>query len=137
MTALSGIKDATVFSFYPPPIRELGNASGFDMQLVDRGGRGHQALMDARNQLLVMASKNPLLVGVRPNGLDDVPQFKIDIDIEKASAMGLALSDINQTLQTAWGSSYVNDFVDEGRIKRVYMQADAPFRMLPEDMADW
>src|SRR5690606_19943475 len=110
MGALSQIKDATAFSFYPPPIRELGNSAGFDLQLVDRGGQGHQALMDARNRILGQANQNPLLVGGRPNGLDDVPQYKIDIDTEKAAAMGLSLSEINQTLQTAWGSAYVNDF---------------------------
>lgn len=137
MGAFSQIKDAMAFAFFPPPIRELGNASGFDFQLVDRGGLGHEKLMQARNQLLGMAGQNPKLTGVRPNGLDDVPQYKIDIDSEKASALGLSLSDINRTLQIAWGSSYVNDFVDEGRIKRVYLQADAPHRMMPEDLNNW
>lgn len=137
MGALSQLKDAMAFAFFPPPIRELGNASGFDLQLVDRAGLGHDALMAARNQMLGMASQNPKLQGVRPNGLDDVPQFKIDIDHEKASAMGVAIADINRTLQTAWGSTYVNDFLDEGRIKKVYLQADAPFRMMPEDVNTW
>jgi multidrug efflux pump len=137
MGALSQVKDAMVFAFFPPPIRELGNASGFDLQLVDRGGLGHEALMGARNQLLGMAAQNPKLMGVRPNGLDDVPQYKIDIDHEKASAMGVSIADINQTLQTAWGSTYVNDFLDEGRIKKVYMQADAPYRMNPNDIHEW
>lgn len=137
MGAFSQIKDAMAFAFFPPPIRELGNASGFDFQLVDRGGLGHDALMKARNQLLGMAAQNPKLTAVRPNGLDDVPQYKIDIDSEKASALGLSLADINQTLQIAWGSSYVNDFVDEKRIKRVYLQADAPHRMMPEDLNNW
>lgn len=135
--ALFQIKDAMAFAFFPPPIRELGNASGFDFQLVDRGGLGHEALMAARNQLLGAASQNPKLMGVRPNGLDDVPQFKINIDSEKASALGLSLDDINRTLQIAWGSSYVNDFVDKGRIKRVYLQADAPYRMMPGDLDNW
>ncbi len=135
--AFSQIKDAMAFAFYPPPIQELGNASGFDFQLVDRGGLGHEALMNARNQLLGMAAQNPNLQGVRPNGLNDVPQFKINIDNQKAAAMGLSLSDINSTLQIAWGSSYVNDFLDEGRIKKVYMQADAPHRMNPEDLSLW
>lgn len=134
---LGGIKDASAFAFFPPPIRELGNASGFDFQLVDRAGRGHEALMDARNQVLGMAAQNPILQGVRPNGLSDVPQFKIDIDHEKASALGLSLNDINRTLQISWGSRYVNDFLDKGRIKRVYLQADAPYRMMPEDLNDW
>jgi multidrug efflux pump len=137
MGALSQIKDAMAFAFFPPPIRELGNASGFDLQLVDRAGLGHEALMGARNQLLGMAAQNPKLVGVRPNGLSDVPQYKIDIDSEKASALGLSLSDINRTLQIAWGSSYVNDFTDNGRIKRVYLQADAPHRMMPKDLDSW
>ncbi len=135
--ALAGIKDAMAFAFFPPPIRELGNASGFDFQLVDRTGRGHTALMQARNQVLGAAAQNPKLAGVRPNGLDDVPQYKINIDSEKASALGLSLSEINRTLQIAWGSSYVNDFVDDGRIKRVYLQADAPYRMMPEDLSNW
>jgi multidrug efflux pump len=137
ITSLSEIKDAMAFAFFPPPIRELGNASGFDFQLVDRGGLGHEALIQARNQLLGAAAQNSMLTGVRPNGLDDVPQFKINIDSEKASAVGLSLSDINRTLQIAWGSSYVNDFIDRGRIKRVYMQADAPYRMMPEDLSNW
>jgi multidrug efflux pump len=135
--ALANIKDAMAFAFFPPPIRELGNASGFDFQLVDRTGRGHVALMQARNQVLGATAQNPKLTGVRPNGLDDVPQYKINIDSEKASALGLSLSEINRTLQIAWGSSYVNDFVDDGRIKRVYLQADAPYRMMPEDLNNW
>ena len=135
--ALASIKDAMAFAFFPPPIRELGNASGFDFQLVDRTGNGHEALMQARGQLLGAAAQNPKLTGVRPNGLSDVPQYKINIDSEKASALGLSLSDINRTLQIAWGSSYVNDFVDQGRIKRVYLQADAPHRMMPEDLNNW
>ncbi len=137
MGAFSQIKDAMAFAFFPPPIRALGNASGFDFQLVDRGGLGHDALIQARNQLLGAAAQNPLLTGVRPNGLDDVAQYKINIDNERASAMGLSLSDINRTLQIAWGSSYVNDFIDSGRIKRVYLQADAPHRMMPEDLDKW
>jgi multidrug efflux pump len=137
MGSLMQIKDAMAFAFFPPPIRELGNASGFDFQLIDRAGLGHTALMNARNQLLGGAAQNPLLSGVRPNGLDDVPQYKINIDNEKAAAMGVSLSEINRTLQIAWGSSYVNDFLDEGRIKRVYLQADAPFRMMPENLQDW
>lgn len=135
--ALMGLKDAMTFAIFPPPIRELGNSSGFDLQLVDFSGLGHEALMQARNQMLGMASKNPNLVGVRPNGLEDVAQFQIDINTEKASAMTLRLFDINQTLKTAWGSTYVNDFLDHQRIKKVYVQADAPFRMVPEDINRW
>ncbi len=137
MGALSSVKDAMIFAFYPPAVMELGNASGFDLQLVDRTGKGHEALMAARNQLLGMAAKEPSLSGVRPNGLEDVPQFKIDIDHEKASAFGVSIADINATLQTAWGSSYVNDFVHEGRIKKVFMQGDAPYRMNPSDVDIW
>ncbi|WP_218354261.1 efflux RND transporter permease subunit [Alteromonas lipotrueiana] len=133
----SQIKDAQAFPIMPPPIRELGNATGFNMQLVDRASQGHEALMNARNQLLGMASQSDKLNGVRPNGLSDVPQFKIDIDNEKAAALGVSLSDINNSLQLAWGSAYVNDFIDDGRIKRVYMQADAPYRMNPEDLDSW
>ena len=137
MGAMSSVKDAMIFAFYPPAVMELGNASGFDLQLVDRTGKGHQGLMAARNQLLGMAAKNPSLSGVRPNGLEDVPQFKIDIDHEKASAFGVSIADINTTLQTAWGSTYVNDFVHEGRIKKVFMQGDAPYRMNPSDVDIW
>lgn len=137
MGALSQIKDAMVFAFYPPAIRELGNAAGFNLQLVDQAGLGHDALMAARNQFLGAAAQSPLLTAVRPNGLDDVPQYKVDVDQEKASALGISLSDINTTLQTAWGSSYINDFLHEGRIKKVYMQGDAAFRMLPEDVNAW
>ncbi len=137
MGALSRLKDAVVFAFLPPSVPGLGNATGFDLQLVDRGGLGHDRLMQARNQLLGMAAQNPKLVGVRPNGLEDTPQFKLDIDREKASALGLSLSDINTTLSVAWGSSYVNDFIDQGRVKKVYLQADAPYRMQPSDIDRW
>ncbi len=137
MGALSSIKDAMVFAFYPPAVIELGNASGFDFQLLDQAGLGHDALVGARNQLLGMAGQNPQLSGVRPNGLSDVPQYKIEIDHEKASALGLSIADINGTLQTAWGSAYVNDFLHEGRIKKVFMQGDAPYRMNPENVNDW
>ncbi len=137
MGALSQIKDAFVFTFFPPPIRELGNASGFDLQLLDRGGLGHEALMAARNQLLGMASKNPLLIGVRPNGLNDMAQYKLDIDYQKASALGISIADINSTLQTAWGSTYVNDFIDKGRVKKVYLQGQAESRMNPNDLQKW
>ena len=137
MGAFSKLKDAIAYAFFPPPIQALGNASGFDFQLIDRMGLGHEKLMEARNQLLGMSAQNPKLVGVRPNGLDDVPHYKIEIDSEKASAMGVSLSEINRTLQIAWGSMYVNDFLDEGRIKKVYIQADAPYRMLPHDVNQW
>jgi len=137
MGAFSQIKDAFAFAFYPPPIISLGNASGFDFQLVDRAKVGHAALMQARNQVLAQAAQNPKLMGVRPNGLSDVSQFNINIDSERAAAMGLALGDINQTLQIAWGSSYVNDYLDQGAIKRVYIQAEAPYRMSGQDLRRW
>ncbi len=135
--ALSQIKDARVFPINLPPIRELGTASGFDMMLVDRNNLGHEALLQARNQVLGMAAQDPRLTGVRPNGMEDVSTFRIDIDYQKVKALGLDISDVNNTLSTAWASRYVNDFVDRGRIKKVYVQADAPYRMLPENLGDW
>lgn len=137
MAELSKIKDASVYTSFPPPIRELGNSSGFNFQLVDRVGLGHEQLMQARAKLLQIASQNPALSGVRANGLDDVPQYKINIDSEKASALGLSLDDINRTLQIAWGSSYVNDFIDRGRVKRVYVQGYYTSRMMPDDLKKW
>ena len=137
MGALSVVKDAQIFAFTPPAVTELGNASGFDLQLQDRGNLGHETLMAARNQLLGMASQNPALVGVRPNGLEDTPQLRVTVDREKAAALGLSLADINTTLSAAWGSTYVNDFMDNGRVKKVYLQADAPYRMQPEDLSRW
>ncbi|MCL6487113.1 MAG: efflux RND transporter permease subunit, partial [Janthinobacterium lividum] len=137
MGKLLQIKDAMVFTFAPPAVLELGNATGFDMQLQDVGGVGHDALMAARNQLLGMASKNPAMVGVRPNGQEDTPQYKIDIDQQKATALGLQISEINRVLSVGWGSSYVNDFLDRGRVKKVFMQGNAESRMLPEDLNKW
>jgi multidrug efflux pump len=137
MAAFGRFRDALGFAFPPPAVRELGNATGFDLMLQDRAGLGHQQLMAARNQLLAMAAKDPDLMAVRPNGQEDTPQFKIDIDKQRAGALGVALADINDTLSTAWGSSYVNDFIDRGRTKKVYLQADAPFRMQPQDIGKW
>ncbi|GAA5143851.1 efflux RND transporter permease subunit [Thalassotalea piscium] len=137
MGVFSQYKDAIAFAFVPPAIRELGNSSGFDFQLQDMSGLGHEALINARNQLLGMAAQDPRLVGVRPNGQEDTAQFKIDVDQQKAMALGISLADINQTFSTAWASNYVNDFVDNGRIKRVYVQADAPYRMMPDDLKYW
>ncbi|MFQ2132934.1 efflux RND transporter permease subunit [Aeromonas hydrophila] len=137
MGYLFSIKEAQVFAFNLPPIPELGTATGFDFFLQDRAGVGHDKLMAARNQLLGMASQDPNLVRVRPNGMEDTPQLDIKIDYEKALAQGLSISDINSTLSSAWGSAYVNDFVDRGRVKKVYLQADAPFRMNPEDLKLW
>jgi len=137
MATFSRFRDAQAYAFAPPAVMELGTSNGFDFQLQDRGGLGHEKLMEARNQLLGMAAQNPNLMAVRPNGQEDTPQFKLDIDQSKAEAYGLSISDINDTLSTAWGSSYVNDFVDRGRTKKVYLQGDAPFRMLPEDLYYW
>lgn len=133
--AFSQIRDGLVFPFNMPAIVELGTATGFDFELIDQGGLGHDALTKARNQLLGMVAKHPdLLVRVRPNGLEDTPQFKLDVDQEKPQALGVSLSDINETISAALGGYYVNDFIDRGRVKKVYVQADAQFRMLPEDI---
>jgi multidrug efflux pump len=131
------IRDAMVFAVVPPAVPELGTSSGFDFQLQDIGGVGHDALVAARNQVLGMAAQDPTLAGVRPNGQDDTPQLKIDIDQAKAGAMGLTTADINAALSAAWGGAYVNDFIDRGRVKKVYVQADAPYRMRPEDLNNW
>ena len=137
MREFSKIRNAMVFAFVPPAIMELGNATGFDFQLQDRAGLGHDALIAARNQLLGMAGAEKDLTAVRPNGQDDTPQFRIDVDQDKAGALSLSLGEINSALATVWGGSYVNDFIDKGRVKKVYVQGDAPFRMLPEDMERW
>ncbi len=131
---LSGIRDAFIYPLSPPPIPELGNASGFTFRLQDRAGAGHDALVAARNQLLGLASKSPLLAQVRPNGLEDAPQLQIDIDRDKASALGVTFDAINSALSNSLGSSYVNDFPNQGRLQRVVVQADAPARMQPDDL---
>ena len=137
MGAFSQIKEATIFAFNMSSIPALGNSTGFDLYLQDRGGLGHEKLVAARNQLLGMVAKEPSLTRVRPNGMEDTPQYNINIDYEKAMALGLTVSDINSTLSTAWGSNYVNDFIDRGRVKKVYVHADAPFRMQPEHLQLW
>ena len=137
MGAFAQIKEAMVFAFVPPAVLELGTASGFNVQLQDRAGLGHDALIAARNQFLGMAMQDKRLVGVRPNGQDDVAEYQLDIDHAKAGALGVAVADINDTLATAWGGTYVNDFIDRGRIKKVYLQADADARMKPEDLSKW
>jgi hydrophobe/amphiphile efflux-1 (HAE1) family protein len=134
MGAFSQIRNAMVFAFPPPAVIELGQGTGFDFQLLDRGGLGHADLMAARNQLLGMAAKEPRLVRVRPNGLEDVPEYRIDVDWKKAGALGVPIAAINNIISAAFGSAYVNDFIQGGRVKRVYAQADAPFRMLPGDL---
>jgi len=130
-------RDAMVFAFAPPAVLELGNATGFDVYLQDRAGIGHDKLMEARNQFLGMAAQSKVLAAVRPNGLNDEPQYQLSIDDERASALGLSLSDINNSLSIALGSSYVNDFIDHGRVKKVYIQGKAASRMSPEDLQKW
>ncbi|MFD1984000.1 efflux RND transporter permease subunit [Mesorhizobium newzealandense] len=137
MGAFSKIRDAQVFALAPPAIQGFGNTNGFDFYLQDVNGAGHDALIQTRNQLLALAGQSKVLANTRPNGQEDQPQFSIDIDQEKASALGVSLADINDTLSTAWGSDYVNDFIDRGRVKPVYLQADANFRMQPEDLDKW
>ncbi|MDY6793248.1 MAG: efflux RND transporter permease subunit [Thermodesulfobacteriota bacterium] len=134
MGAFSQIKEAMVFAFPPPAVMELGNATGFDFQLQDRGGLGHAKLMAARNQLLGMAMQDPRLMRVRPNGMSDVPEYRIDVDWDKAGALGVSITSIHNTITAAFGSAYVNDFIQAGRVKRVYVQADTPYRMLPKDL---
>lgn len=137
MGKFSQIREAMIFAFNLPSIPALGTASGFNLFLQDRGGLGHQELLNARNQLLGMASQEESLTGVRPNGLEDTPQFRVDVDFNKAKAMGISIDAINATLSSAFGSSYVNDFIDRGRVKRVYVQGQAESRMKPEDISDW
>ena len=137
MGAFSKIKDGNVFALAPPAIPGFGSSSGFDFFIKDINGAGHAALIQARNQLLGAAAKNPKLFGTRPNGQEDTPQYSLNIDQEKASALNIALSDIDTTLSTAWGGTYVNDFIDRGRVKKVYVQADKNFRMQPEDFGRW
>jgi hydrophobe/amphiphile efflux-1 (HAE1) family protein len=134
MRKFSQIRNAMVFAFAPPAVVELGMSKGFDFQLLDRGGLGHAGLMAARNQLLGMAMQDPILTKVRPNGLEDVPEYRIDVDWDKAGALGLPITSIHSTISAAFGSAYVNDFIQGGRVKRVYVQADAPYRMLPGDL---
>lgn len=134
---VSQINDAMIVPIMPPAIIELGNATGFDFYLQDNGGVGHEVLMQARNQMLGMAAQTPQLAMVRPNGLSDEPQFQIEIDEEKARALGLNLADINSTMSIAWGSAYINDFVDRGRVKKVFLQGKAESRVGPDDFAKW
>ena len=131
------IRGAFVVAFVPPAVLELGNATGFDLELEDQGNIGHDALMQARGQFMQVASKDPAIGTLRPNGLSDEPQYKLDIDWEKASALGLSISDISQTLGAGWGSAYVDQFIDRGRVKRVFIQGDSSFRMLPQDFDQW
>jgi multidrug efflux pump len=133
----SKIRDAQIFALVPPAVQELGNTSGFDMELEDRGNLGHKGLVEAQNKLLALAAKDPILANVRANNLPDTPQLHIAIDQPKANALGISIADINNTLSAAWGSSFINQFVDRGRVKFVFMQGDAPYRMKPEDLDRW
>jgi multidrug efflux pump len=131
------ISDAQIFPLVPPAVRELGTSTGFDLEMEDRGHLSHSGLIQARNQLLALAARDPLLAQVRPASLDDTQQLQISIDQEKANALGVATSDINSTLSAAWGGTFVNNFIDRGRVKRVYIEGDAPYRMTPEDLSRW
>ncbi len=134
MRALSTIRNAMVFVFQPPAVTELGTSMGFDFQFLDRGGLGHQSLMEGQYQLLGMVAKDPRVIKVRPNSMADVPEYRIDVDWGKAGALGVPITSIHTTLSAAFGSAYANDFIQGGRIKRVYIQADAPYRMVPKDL---
>jgi HAE1 family hydrophobic/amphiphilic exporter-1 len=134
MREFSKIRNAMVFAFAPPAVAELGMSKGFDYQLLDRGGLGHAGLMAARNQLLGMAAKDAVLAKVRPNGLEDVPEYRFDLDWDKVGALGVPITSVQNTISAAFGSAYVNDFIQGGRVKRVFAQADAPYRMLPQDV---
>jgi multidrug efflux pump len=137
MGAFSQIKDAMVFAFAPPAVPELGQSGGFNFYLKDAGGLGFEQLHAARNQFLGLAAQSKLLANVRPNGQEPTPQFRIQMDVAKAAALGLSMSEINNTLSVAWGGQYIDDFIDRGRVKRVMIQSDAPFRMAPEDFNKW
>jgi multidrug efflux pump len=137
MAAFSQYKDGLIFAVVPPAVQELGNATGFDLQLVDRNGVGHAGLLAARNAMLGAASQDKSLIGVRPNAVDDAPQLKINIDHDKARALGLDLTSVNSTISAGLGGSYINDFIDRGRVKRVYMQADQQYRLAPENIGDF
>ena len=137
---LASIKDAMIFAFAPPAILELGNSIGFDLELIDQAGLGHDALLEARNKLLYMTrlpKPATYVTGVRPNGLEDAPNYQLALDYAKIRTLGIPLSDVTSTIQTALGSSYIDDFIDKGRVKRVFVQSDAPFRMLPQNVGHW
>ncbi|THD62919.1 efflux RND transporter permease subunit [Phenylobacterium sp.] len=137
MRVFSSVRDAQIFVIVPPAVQELGNATGFDLQLEDRGGLDHQAFLAARNQLLGMAKADPDMVAVRPNGLEDSPQIHVAVDTVRAAAMGVNQNDINTTLTSIWGANYIGDFVDNNRVKHVYLEGDAPYRTKPSDIFDW
>ncbi|MBD2820185.1 efflux RND transporter permease subunit [Xenorhabdus sp. 42] len=131
------IKEGLAYAFNLPAILELGSATGFDFRLIDKGNLGHEALLNARKKMLELAQQHPdILSNVRTNGQNDTPQYKIHIDQEKAEALGVSTNNIYSTLNTMFGGNYVNDFIDRGRVKKVYVQADAPYRMLPKDISN-
>jgi len=137
MGAFASFRDGMIFAVIPPSVQELGTATGFDFELTDLGGIGHERLAAAQGQLLGMAMQDKRLAGVRPNTIPDQPQLKVDVDQDKAQALGLNIADVNTTLSAGWGSAYINDFIDRGRVKRVYLQADTPFRLKPEDLTNF
>lgn len=137
MASFMQIKEALVFAFVPPAVIELGTANGFDFYLQDKNGQGHDKLLEARNMLLDMAAENPNLVGVRPNGQEDAPLYQVHIDHAKLRALSIDINAVNSVLGTAWGGSYVNDFIDRGRVKKVYVQGEAEYRMQPDDLDSW
>jgi HAE1 family hydrophobic/amphiphilic exporter-1/multidrug efflux pump len=137
MAALARIKSATIIAFQPPPVLELGLVAGFQLQLEDRAGVGHEHLIQVGDALIGSAARDPALAKVRPGGLGDRPEYKLAIDEPRASAFGLALGDVNASISSTWGAAYVNDFLDKGRTKRVFLQADAAFRMQPDDLGRW
>jgi multidrug efflux pump len=137
MRVFSQFRDAKIFAIVPPAVQELGAASGFDMELVDDADIGHQKLLAAGNMMLGNAAQDKTLAGVRPHALDDAPQLKVDIDHDNARALGLDLADVNDIISTAWGGSYINDFIDRVCVKRVSMQTDEPYRLAPEDMGNF
>jgi len=137
MGAFSSFRDGLIFAIIPPSVQELGNATGFDFELTDVAGIGHERLVAAQGQLLGMAAKDPRIAGLRPNSLPDQPQLKVDVDQDKAQALGVNIADVNSTISAGWGSAYINDFIDRGRVKRVFVQADAPFRLSPDDLASF
>lgn len=137
MQHFSQIRSGMVFAFAPPPVIELGNASGFNLYVKDMAGLGREKLYEARNQVLGMASQNPNLIGVRPNGQEPAPVLKINVDKQKVQALGISVADVNNALSVAWGSAYADDFIKQGKVKKIYVQSDAPYRMRPENFQDW
>jgi hydrophobe/amphiphile efflux-1 (HAE1) family protein len=137
MAVFSKIRDAEVYALTPPSVPGLGQSQGFDLELEDHGNLGHEELLKIQDQLLTLAARDPTLQAVRANSLPDTPQLHVDINAAKATALGLSLSDVDDTLQAAWAGTFINQFINGGRVKFVYMEGDAPFRMEPDDLYDW